>query len=145
MTTAVKPVRLITQETAFNILVWKDAPIEVTIEQLSEPAMWAHVSKGLTPGTHIIVQPAGLPWEAEFIVQSAGVGFAKVKLARHTMINGEHAGTVVDGAKTYVKWNGPANKYTVFRSSDDVALEKGFADREAAEEWAKRHVLALAA
>lgn len=135
------PTRLITLEQAINYWVWSDAPAGVMIETLLDPATWQHVAPKLLAGSHLIVQPEGLPWEAELIVLDAGTGFAKVRLLRQTHLN--EAGEVP--AQVYVKWNGPKHRYAVFRKSDDVVLHYGCAAREDAETWARIHVKAMAA
>lgn len=136
-----KPTRLFTIEQAIHNWVWKDAPADLTVEALSDPATWAHVVGQLIPGAHVTIQPEGLPWEAEVIVLSAGVGFAKTRLVRQTMLN--EASGVPDGV--YVKWNGPTHKYAVYRTADDVILHKGCAAIAEAEQWARTHVTAMAA
>ena len=142
MATGSKPSRLFPIEGQITFWAWRDAPSELTVEALLDPPTWAHVSKTLVPGSHIIVQPEGLPWEAELIVLGSGTGFAKVKLVRITTLNGED-GQLPAGME--VKWKGPALKYAVLREADKEILKHGFAIKADAEAWARQHSLAMAA
>lgn len=136
-----KPIRLFAIEQAIHHWVWKDAPANLTIEALLTDSIWAHVVQQLMPGAHVTVQPEGLPWEAELIVLGVGTGFAKVKLLHQHMLNepGELPAGIV------VKWNGPTHKYVVQREGDSEILKFGFAMTADAEEWARKHVRAMAA
>lgn len=138
----IQPTRLLPIETAIQTLVWKGAPADTSPEDLLVPTAWAHVAKALLPGSHIIVQPEGLAWEAELIVISSGGTFAKVRMIRLTELNG--ADKAQEGA-IGVKWNGPKHRFVVFHTSDNSVIRTGFDDREAAETWAKAHQMAMAA
>lgn len=136
-----KPVQLFAIEQKITHWIWDKAPPNITLDDLLDPATWQHVQSKLLPGFHITVQPEGLPWEAELVVLDSGIGYAKVRLLRQTMLNepGEVPATV------YVRWNGPTHKYTIFRKADDVVLNHGHTAIADAEDWARRHVTAMAA
>jgi hypothetical protein len=142
-----QPTRLISVEQAIATWAWRDAPADLTRDDLLKPATWAHVHRTLVPGAHIIVQPQGLPWEAEVIVLGAGVGFAKVKLVRFNELNDEPtdkaAPALPEGLE--VIWKGPTAKYAVVRSSDKEILSKDHAVKADAEQWAHQHAKAMAA
>jgi hypothetical protein len=143
-----QPTRLISIEQAISTWAWRDAPADLTRDDLMKPDTWAHVTRMLVPGSHVVVQPQGLPWEAEVIVLGAGVGFAKVKLIRFTELNegeqeAENSEPLPDGLE--VIWKGPSMKYAVVRSSDKEVLSKEHTVRADAEQWARNHAKAMAA
>jgi hypothetical protein len=130
--------------------VWdlKNAPADTTIDFLLKPETWAHHSGKLKTGDEIIVKPLGLPYRAHLIVMEAGKTFAKLRILTVTPLNDSMGATAAElpaNAPVEVKWNGPKDKYTVFRKSDSSKLQPGFAIKAEAVAWAIDHATAMAA
>lgn len=145
MATPYKPTRLIPSEQ--TIIYWTsigEFPNDTTTDHLCAPETWAHVARTLKPGAHIIVQPEGLPYEAEMVVIASGATFAKVKLIRCSELNGVIK-DLGENIPLVVKWNAGFKKFTVNRAGSNELVKGDFADKEAAETWAREHTAAMAA
>lgn len=133
----------------------RDAASDTPVQELLKPETWAHHSGKLKPFDEIIVVPQGAPYRAHLFVVDAGKGFAKVRLLDVKLINAapaeveapdevEPADPLGDSDPVSVKWNGPNDKFTVFRRADNEKLRVGFAVKDDALAWARVHMKAMA-
>lgn len=143
----------------YSRTVWdiKDAPADTSVESLLKPETWRLAAAKLTIYDEIIVIPQGGPYRAHLIVMDKGKAFAKVRLLGVTLLNAtanEYPEVPVeviavselpDDAPVLVKWNGPKDKFTVLRRSDNEKLRTGFAIKTEATAWAHQHITAMAA
>lgn len=137
-----------------NTWRFPDFPPETTIADLLKPETWAHCAgRYLKQYDEVIVIPQGGPFRAHLIIMEAGKNFAKMRLLDVKLLNATEAPEAVeapateslpDGAPVFVKWNGPKDKFTVFRTSDKEKLRPGFAIKADADAWARTHLLAMA-
>ena len=126
----------------------RNAPAEMTIEELLRPDTWAHAARKLKVYDEIIIIPQGGPYRAHLIVMDKGDNYAKLRLISVALLNAadvEDTPSTLDAdAPVSVEWKGPALKYSVIRKGDNERLRTGFAIKAEAESWAAKHVAVMA-
>lgn len=145
-------------EASYGNTTWRitDVPPETNVATLLIPEIWAHCAKKLKQYDEVIVIPQGGPFRAHLIVMDRGDNFAKMRLLGVTLLNAAESEveapapeaakpSLPDDAPVFVKWNGPKDRFTVFRVSDRSKIRTGFAIRAEGEEWALGHIEAMAA
>lgn len=115
-----------------------DIPAGTTLEQILEPAYWAHVSKDMDPFDHIEARAEDGSWVAYLVVLFAERTYARVKLDRAVKID-EAIEQADKYAKHKVEWKGPHFKFAVIRMSDNAKVQDGFKTRPEADAWMRNH------
>lgn len=138
-----KPIRLPMAQSAHK--VFHHAPEEgVGVEALTAPDYWAHVARGMTAGDRIEVLAGDGSYWAMLLVRAAGRNEAHVQVLQHVPLGAQVEAQ--DAAAPYeVKFRGPARKWSVMRKADKAVIRDEFPLRDAAEQWLKGHLQALAA
>lgn len=113
-------------------------------EDLLRPEYWAHVGQQLKPFDRIEARAEDGGWFAEYLVVTAGRGFAQLSLLMSKSL--EEAVDMPVGSSAYkVEWAGPQHQYRVRRLSDNQVLKHGCQSKAEAERWLGEHVKAMAA
>lgn len=115
-----------------------DVENDVTLDQVLEPAFWAHTAQQMVSGDHIEVRPEDFSWVAYLIVHYAERTYAKVVVDRVVKIEQKLDMPEVS-VKHKVEWKGPMHKFGVIRISDSQMLQSGFKTRGEAETWILNH------
>lgn len=108
-----------------------------TIEQMLDPAYWAHTSRRLRPLDRLEAVSEDGSWYAEFIVLSQGDNWARVHVLRRVELADS---TPIEDANHEVKWGGPARNFMVVRRSDSAILVKDLASAQVAGDWIRDFV-----
>lgn len=116
----------------------------VSLTDVCQPAYWTHVSRTLRPGDKIeILSPTG-DWWAMLIVRMTGKVEASVSVLQHVVL--EKPDEITTPASPYeVKWRGPSVKFSVIRKEDGGVVKENFESKDAANQWVKNHMKAMAA
>lgn len=115
-----------------------DVEVGNTLEQVMDPAYWAHVAVNMDPFDHIEAR-----WEdgsqiAHLVVYACERHYAKVVLDRLIKIEA-NAARGEPAAKHKVEWKGPHHKHVVIRTADSKVVQSGFKTRFDAETWMRNH------
>lgn len=115
-----------------------NAEITHTIEDLTNPAYWAHMAQQMNPYDHIEVRSEDGTWIAELIVIEVGLTWAKTILRGQysTVPKGE---AIQDTDKHEVRWRGAQHRFAVVRKSDDSVIRQNFQTKDEAAAWMKEH------
>ncbi len=123
---------------------------EVTIDDVLDPAYWAHIAERLRPMSKIEVVFADYTRYLELIVLSSGRLWAKVAILNDVDLVQDledsdqlREASDLEDADYFVKYH-PTQKYTVYRKSDKQAISKSHASKKEAEAWIDQHIKALA-
>lgn len=116
-----------------------DVAPDVTVEDVLNPAFWAHVSEQMDPLDTIEVR-----WEdGSKIVQLRVLwcerAFAKVKLISKEDLGDLSANAEAKSELYRVEWKGPTMRHAVIRNSDNAILQSGFRERVLAAAWLSEH------
>jgi len=94
-----------------------------TVDDIMKPEYWMHLAPQLRPYDRIEVRIDDGVFFLELLVIQSGQNWAKVfKLNEHQLVKASLA-PVPDG-QYGTKWNGPHNKFVVFRKSDNEIISK---------------------
>lgn len=115
-----------------------DAEVGTTIEQVMDPAYWAHVAQQMDPFDHIEVRAEDGSWIAYLIVKACERNYAKVVLDRVVKLEGDME-IPASSMKHKVEWKGPHHKHCVIRISDSQMVSSGHKSRFEAETWMRNH------
>lgn len=109
-------------------------------DALLQPSYWAHIADRLRPFDKIEVHPQDRSFYAELLVLQASRLSAKVHVLKKDDLD------VIDDATTenefFIKWKG-AQKYSVIRAADKLAVQTGFDTKEAAMTWLANNLRSL--
>lgn len=115
-----------------------NAEIGTTKEDILRPEYWALVAQHLKPFDHIEVRDEAGEWIAELSVRQADRTWANVALLHfHQFVAISDQPGVA--ARHRVEWKGPQHKWAVIRNGDSQMVQKGFSERESANEWLRNH------
>lgn len=117
---------------------WFTAEAGTTIEQITNPAFWAHIASKLSPLDRIEVVTDDYSLFTEVIVLDRGNNWAKVAVIREPMnlSGGSDISEIEQAESPYeIKFTGPHTKHRVIRKSDKSTLKEGFATKAEAEKW----------
>lgn len=115
------------------------------VEDLTDPAYWAHVSAKMHAGDHIEAVAEDGTWFAELLVVRAERNWAKVALLRKVdLVATSVEVNPADFEEHYVKWGGVTTKFRVHRKKDKEVLRDGFDSAELANAWLAEHRKTLA-
>ena len=103
----------------------------VSVEQVSDPAYWAHVSAKFKPYDHIEVRAEDGAWIATFLVLDCSRTFARLHLLSHHKLTTRDVAQT-QTAKHEVKWKGPQHKHCVIRLADNAIISEGHASADIA-------------
>jgi len=110
----------------------------ISVEQVEDPAYWAHTSAKFKPYDHIEVRAEDGAWVAQFIVLDCSRTWARLfKIDYHKLTTSDVSMT--QAIKHEVKWKGPQRKYAVIRISDSAVITEGHATQEIAMISLKQH------
>ena len=115
-----------------------DVPVGVSVEQLLDPAFWAHVASQMDPFDHIEARAEDGSWIAYLVVRICERNYAKVSIDRVLEFSDQVAEAPVS-TKHKIEWKGPHHKYVVIRLADSQAVQSGFKSRYDAETWMRQH------
>ena len=127
-----------------TVMYYYEAPVGVTLEDVTRPMFWQHVTSQLKPGHEVKVVSEDRSFWAHLLVRD---------VMRHEVFMGvimsatfeddiEASG---DEDDTYVKWRSPSTRYGVFRKADDECLQDGFETKVAAAKGAATRQATMAA
>lgn len=108
------------------------------IEDITEPAYWAHMAGRLQQFDRIEVRAETGEWLVELIVVSAGRNWAQLHIAHKFDLN-ERTKAAPRAAAHTVEWKGPQRKFSVIRTSDGAVLQEGFGSKPEAQVWLENH------
>ena len=121
-----------------------NAELSHTIEDLSNPAYWAHMAAQLTPYDHIEVRAEDGAWIANLIVIQVDRSWAKVVLvSKYDLLETETLPSNI--AQHKVEWKGPQHRFAVIRLVDQVTVRNGFQTKEEANAWMREHEKVISA
>lgn len=111
-------------------------PAGLTVEDLSPPEFWGHVSGKFTRGDILEVFAEDNSFYAELLVLDCSRLHAKVEVLLHKKIGAAKAKTgKPEDADFTFEFKGPQRKWTVIRKKDKEIAKDGFADAAAAAAW----------
>lgn len=115
------------------------------LDDVLDPAYWAHVAKSLRPGDHIEILAEDGTWWAMLLVRYTGRTEAAVAKLSHVEF-GEPSDDLVSDSDTHsIAYGNYHTKFRVVRKSDKEVVKDGFDTKEAAKRWLDGHMKALAA
>lgn len=109
------------------------APIGTTRKDVMEPAFWTHVAKRMVPLSEIRISAQDGSWYGVYLVTYADTMQANLHELLYTDI--DVSLPVDDGGTFDVQWAGPSAKFRVYRKSDKMVLQDGFASKDLAIQW----------
>ena len=113
-----------------------------TINDVLEPAYWAHVAQKFRPYDRVEVRVDSGEWMLELLVLGCDRSWARMHvLHRHELAEVEPE--MPAAAKHRVEWKGPQLKWCVIRNADNEILFRGFDKAQAFAEL-QRHERAMA-
>lgn len=108
------------------------------IDEITDPAYWAHIASKLRPYDHIEVRVDDSSWIAEVLVLEAGRNWARVMITnKWTLDSADVSQTVTESYK--VVWKGPMLKWSVVRLIDSAMLSKEHTNKSQAEDWLRSY------
>ena len=117
----------------------------VTIEQLQEPAAWAHVAGKLHPLDEIVVNAKDGAYRAELQVRSCSKLEAVVEVISYKEFRPLTRLAQQPGKEFTTRYGSPAVGWQVLRASDKQVVKDGFLDEASAQQWLNGHLQAMAA
>lgn len=108
-----------------------------TIDDLKNPAYWAHMAQQLSPFDHIEARAEDGSWVADLIVLQAERTWARVVIKG--VYKFEDVATVESVYQHTVEWKGPRLRYCVVRKSDREVVKDCFNSKPEAEAWMVEH------
>lgn len=113
-------------------------PAGTPASALLEPAWWAHVAAGFTPGDRIEVLAQDGAYDLDLRIVGTGHNWARVQVLRAWPEGALEIGAASSEAnqpdEVVVEWGGPGHKWRTIRAKDRSVVAHGFASREAAEQ-----------
>ena len=107
-----------------------------TINDVLDPAYWAHCSARMQPYDHIEVRLETGEWLLNLVVQDVGRNYARVFLASKLDFADSDISAPPAAAITHkVEWKGPQRKHVVVRLADGAIIQEGISDKAAAFLW----------
>lgn len=123
------------KEAEFARRVWCASPERgVGIDDMLQPAYWAHVAKTIRSGDRIEAVANDGAWFAEFYVTGSGANEVRVVPLRVVDLTVK----VRIDPEYEIKFRGRA-KWSVLRLSDKAVMVDGLDDEQAANDWLAKH------
>jgi len=105
-------------------------------EDLLNPAYWAHVAAKLKAWDRIEARANDGTWLAEYLVLGVDRAWAKLAMLNKWALTTPDVSLSQDAKSAYeVYWNGPADKWSVKRTSDQEKQASGFNTKGEAQTW----------
>lgn len=124
----------------FHVVPERDTPYERVLER----DYWAHVAAKIKPSNLIQVEAEDGSYWALLLVR--GVSHTEVSVVPVLEKRFDSAPKMDAPDSEYKsKWNGPHDKYIVYRVSDNEKMQTGFDSPEDADLWIANHKKAMAA
>lgn len=118
-----------------------DAEEGTTVQEVLDPAFWAHCAADMSIYDRIDVRLETGEWLLELFVLDVGRNYARVYLAhKHDFSDVETAAAATQPITHKVAWKGPHRKYVVIRLSDSAAIQEGFNEKSSADIWLGNHL-----
>lgn len=117
------------------------APLDATIEDVTDPSFWGHVAMKLRPSDRIEVDREDGSWLCDLRVNACGDTWAKVIVTiapKAVKISKQENPDDVD-PRFDVVFRGP-EKYSVIRKKDKAVVDRGRETKEEAMTWLKDHL-----
>ncbi len=133
---SLNPNRKVLAESARNVWV-VNAEAGTTLQDVLQPAFWAHCASTLRPYDHIEVRLETGEWVAELMVLSQGLTWAKVHVMHHYDLAMSQEAPP-ESQKHQIKWRGPHLKWSVIRIADSSVLQEGM-EKEQAQDWLRNY------
>lgn len=115
-----------------------NAEAGTTVQDVLDPAYWAHMAVQMQPFDRIDVRLETGEWMLQLLVINHGRNWAQVHLLHHYDL-AKRAETMPSAQKHSVEWKGPQLKWCVIRLADSEAVMKELASKQAAAEWLAQH------
>lgn len=116
-----------------------DAEVGTTIDDILDPAYWAHLAPEFHAFDTIEVRGEDGAWIAYLRVIFAERNYAKVVMERPVFYIEQNREIANDSRKHHIEWKGPHNKFAVIRNSDEQMVQSTFKTREEATTWMIDH------
>lgn len=110
----------------------------VAVEQIMEPAFWAHTALKMKPFDYIEVRAEDGAWIAELRVLGCDRNWARVHLCHHYQLTTTDV-SLSQAAKHEVKWKGPHMQFCVIRLADQMTVKEKCETKESAALWLREH------
>ena len=110
-----------------------------SIEDVMEPAYWAHVSADMEQFDRVEVRMETGEWTADMIVTGVGRNWATVHLIQKHDLAAPSLSLINAASSHEVVWRGAQHKWGVRRLSDKEVIQSGFADKGTAQAWLNDH------
>lgn len=121
----------------------------VTLEDIKQPAFYAHVGQFLKPFDTITVSSDDMTLYAEVLVLAAERTAATVTVLReYDLTKAEvvkYESENFESSDFEIKWRGPAAKFTILRKDDNAIIREGIPSKEEAEKSLKEYLKVQAA
>lgn len=114
-----------------------------TIDTITKPEYFTHVSKRLRPMDKIEVYAEDMSFYAELLVIDAGSTWAKTFVLRNVSLLKGSPAPASDTDKYIVSYRGLHKKFSVVRKADQEVVKDGFQSKDEANTWLAGHLLAL--
>lgn len=112
-----------------------DAEEGTTIEDIMDPAYWAHMASQFQMFDHIEVRLETGEWIAELIVLTPGRNYARVFLKAKHDLAGESRDIPASAITHKVEFKGPQRKHVVIRIADGAVIQEGIPSKTEANAW----------
>ncbi len=116
-----------------------------TLEEMQNPAYWAHVARGLKPHDRIEVRPVDGTWWAELIVRVVEPLAVKVHVLRHVEFTKGPTALSMDAPEGFEFKHRGSRGWCVIRLEDNEVLSERHPDQVAAAAWLASSLHKLAA
>ena len=110
------------------------------IQDVLDPAYWAHVAPQFQIYDHIEVRLETGEWMLELIVLDVGRNYARVYVAQKHEFAEVELERPLNSISHKVEWKGPHRKHVVIRIADSAAIQEGFSSKAEAVTWMENHI-----
>lgn len=121
-----------------------DADEGALVDDLRDPAYWAHVAQQLRPWDEVRVRAHDGTWYADCLVLEAGRNWARMHIERvEYLTTADVAITQADTLSPYeITHRGPRAMWSVIRKSDRAVQVEGLQTMQQAADWLKERLKA---
>lgn len=116
-----------------------DAEEGTKLEDITNPAYWAHCAPQLAPMDRIDVRLETGEWLAELLVVRCDRNWAAVKLLHHYDLTEVVNSSDTPSTPHLIKFGGNHHKWRVIRKADSEPIMSGLETKEAAEAWLRNY------
>ncbi len=110
-----------------------------TVEDLKDPAYWAHVASDMQQYDRVEVREETGQWIVDLIITGVGRNWASVLIVAKHDLTGGTAAVAPESPKYKVMWRGPQHKWCVKRLSDNEVLQAGMESEIAGTAWLEQY------